>query len=308
MYHVAKWSQDMRMIRHSATQIALGGPATIGVIASDQDSADDISTLMKQCWHDIFRFEKMASRFLQTSELTMINQRAGLWTDVSHEMYQLLETVQNYVTLTDGVFNPFLLPTLQRSGYLHSALDGHTEDSVPDFRGRIATTASQLELRDHQVHIPHATALDLGGIGKGYLADHIADALEAHGISSYWVDLSGDIAIRGRDEHGQPLEIAIDGRSETITALDTRRGVATSGTRQRKRQHLAAHHIIDPRTGQAAQSSLKQATIWADSATAADIYASCAIIVGSRAPKWLETRGVSEYYLTESHEREAIHA
>jgi len=61
---------------------------------------------------------------------------------------------------------------------------------------------------------------------------------------------------------------------------------------------LQGHHIIDPKTGKPAKTDLKLATVCASSAVYADVLASCAIIVGSKAaPTMLETRAIKSWIL-----------
>ena len=70
-------------------------------------------------------------------------------------------------------------------------------------------------------------------------------------------------------------------------------GVATSGTdyRRWKQGGRWNHHIIDPRTGQPAQTDLISATIIAPTVTQAEMAAKTALILGSqRGLEWIEAR------------------
>ena len=60
--------------------------------------------------------------------------------------------------------------------------------------------------------------------------------------------------------------------------------MATSGTtkRQGTNENGTWHHIIDPRTGQPANTDILTATVGSSTATEADIYAKCVVIRGSK--------------------------
>lgn len=71
-------------------------------------------------WRDILLFEKRFSRFLPSSELSHINERAGLETGISGAMYDILSAAKHASRLTNNRYNPFVLPALQRAGYVGS--------------------------------------------------------------------------------------------------------------------------------------------------------------------------------------------
>lgn len=300
----------MQLTRHISTNFALGGDAMIGIVA--RKTPEELEELSAKLWNGVFRFEKMASRFLHTSELTTINRRAGLATHASPEMINLMQASYSMSKRTDGLYNPFLLPALQRAGYLHSAVPRWQHESVPDFRTRHLSDWSNLHIHDDIITIPQNTALDTGGIGKGYLADQLGKVLRDAGVEGYWVNLSGDIATFGHDENGQPLHIAVDGSDHIIECPSEPCGIATSGTMSRPgHTALRSAHIIDPRTGSSVKGDLRRVTVCAPSATEADVLASCAIIVGSKnAATWLKNHGATSWLFDMNHtpKKELAHA
>lgn len=285
----------MQLARHESTNFALGGNTTIGIIA--ERSQEEFEELASELWQNVFRFEKLASRFLETSELTYVNRRAGLETTISEQFAELLSAAKTMSERTGGLYNPFLLPAIQRAGYLHSAVPGFHDDPVPDFRTRHLSDWQNLKLSDTTMQIPSNTALDMGGIGKGFLADKLGETLRSAGVNGYWVNLSGDIAVYGTDEHGRQLQVAVDGADHVIECPTEPSGIATSGTMPRPgHTELHSAHIIDPSTGTSVKSTLRRVTVCAPTATEADVFASCAIIVGrENAPAWLEEHGATSW-------------
>jgi thiamine biosynthesis lipoprotein len=139
---------------------------------------------------------------------------------------------------------------------------------------------------------PAGLAFDLGGVGKGWIADRAVGLLTR--FPGALVDADGDLALRSAA--GSVWEIGIDDPRSTDGHLALLRlgtaagaawprswGVATSGTsvhRWRIDGELR-HHLIDPRTGGPARTDVVQATVVADSALRAEAYAKAAVIAGS---------------------------
>ncbi len=141
------------------------------------------------------------------------------------------------------------------------------------------------------VERPPGLHFDLGGVGKGWLADR-ALALLAEWPSAV-VDADGDLAIRCAP--GKWWEIGIEDPRTSDSNLAVLRlgsprnigptfwGVATSGTsiHRWKVGGTVRHHLIDPRTGLPAVTDVVQATVVAGSALRAEALAKAAVIAGS---------------------------
>lgn len=293
----------MRLIEVADSQHVLGGSATIGLVLKD---GAPVRKIQNTLWRTVLQFEKQFSRFLPSSELSLFNATAGMKTPVSDEFATILKTAQQLAKQTEGLFNPFILPALQRTGYINSAAEGYQGDPAPDYSSRRVVESSKLELGDGWARIPYGTAIDVGGFGKGYAADMLGAIAREQGAVGYWIELSGDIATYGHDAEGKPITVAVqaaDSSAETnylVVCPEEPFAVATSGTFKRTThaKTMKSHHIIDPRTSMPAETDMLLATICAPSALIADVFASCALIVGShQAPEWLKLHGNNEHLL-----------
>lgn len=293
----------MRLAQYTSTKKALGGPVTLGFVSGDNHEVAD--HLMQQLWLAVFTFEKRFSRFITTSELSIFNHRAGSKVSISPEFEQLLRAAERQARQTEGLYNPFILPALHQAGYIRTADADYAADEVIDYTKRTVADVTQLEIGDGFARIPYATAIDLGGCGKGYLADQLGTMLREAGVAGYWLELSGDIAVFGHDTEGNPVSVAVQSATgeplpEPIVCPVTPSGVATSGTFRRASQteSLRSHHIIDPGTLLPAETDIALATVQADTALDADVLASCAVIVGSQAaPTYLREHGARGWIL-----------
>ncbi len=280
----------MQLVRASDTKHALGGPASIHLISEKNET--ELEALLGTLWREIFYFEKKFSRFLPSSELTRFNKKAGTKVPISPAMHDVLSAAKHYADVTNDLYNPFILPALQRAGYKNSAADGYTADPAPDYTDRHVVKSVELQIGKNWALIPHGSAIDLGGMGKGYLLDRLTQLLKAESLHGYWVELSGDIITYGYDETNSPIAVGIqNARDITQSRTDVHAvgtggtmAVATSGTFKRDAHDSSqfTHHIIDPRSGSPAQTDVLLATVCAPSALAADIAASCAVIEGTQ--------------------------
>jgi thiamine biosynthesis lipoprotein len=279
------------MLTVHQSNIALGSPTGLTIV-SDVGQAT-IDEWFRLLWLKIFQFEQRFSRFLPDSELSQFNRSAGVTKAISSDFYDLLVASRNMSALTGGLYNPFILPALQSVGYVKSMVAAHAHDPVDDFSSRHVVPFDRLVIKSDSASIPYGTAIDFGGIGKGYLADKLASFTgELSGLSGFWFSLGGDIITGGKDGDGKPWLIHIEdtankpvGYAGSIRASGSHTiAVATSSILRRTgaKEGKSWHHIIDPRTNLPAQSDVATASISCESALLADTLASCAIIVGNQ--------------------------
>lgn len=278
--------------------IALGSKTGIALVTDDEPAV--IEELYRKLWRAVFVFEKRFSRFIPDSELSMFNRSAGVTRRISEEFRSLLLAARTLAIETDGLYNPFILPAVQSAGYLKSRVPGHEDDAVDDYSQRAIGAVEELEIGDNWARIPYGTAIDLGGCGKGYLADQLRGMLPAF-VQGYWVSLGGDIAVGGKNENQKPWDINVESAEapeHSIAAFSASRpcGIATSGVTVHRGEHKGRqwHHLIDPRTHRPAVTDVLLASVQDDSSLRADVLASCAVIIGSAdGMKFLKDKGVS---------------
>lgn len=303
------------LLRFQKLGKALGSEVALTIVVKRESEA---KTLLQALWSSITAFEERFSRFLPDSELSRFNSQAGSEVKISPAFHKLLSTARDYSLTTEGLYNPFVLPALQRSGYIGSWPRSDVYDQSLNYSLRQVVAIDQLIINQTSALIPANSAIDFGGIGKGYLLDQLADYLEKSGVNNYWLSLGGDIISSGFDHAGQPWKIGVadahddEQAIETITNLDGHRmALATSGTTIRK--GIGWHHIIDPRTGQPAHTDTLTVTVKASppagGGVAADIYAKCLIILGSKqAKRFVADKNISAIVQTLTHSGEkALH-
>lgn len=269
------------MVRAQQTKHALGSEVVL-TLRGDKASLPEWFELL---WREINLFEHTFSRFLPDSELTAVNQQAGLPVPVSPEFERLLRVALKLSEDTEGLFNPLILPALQQAGYEGSWPTPDSLGVAPDYSRNRVVPASEIVITGGTVQLPTNTALDFGGIGKGYLLDRLADVVAVEGCRDFWLSLGGDLVMQGYDEADEPWRIGIaraDGAgvvTEVVNTSGERLSVATSGIT--KRRGPGWHHLIDPRTARPAETDVLTATACSVSATNADVFAKCLVLLGS---------------------------
>lgn len=278
----------MLMRNLSQTQLALGCEVSLTIVTDI--ALNQAETVFSELWRQVFKFERQFSRFLPKSELTIFNRSAGIKTKITTEFREILLCAQRMGTETGGLYNPFIMPALQRAGYTKSAMPGYEHDAVIDYSSRQVVGVERLIVGDDWAQIPYGTALDLGGCGKGFIADQIIKVFINQDIQGYWLSFGGDIVTGGVDKNGGKITINIqsaeklDQVSNWMVECPSRQyGVATSGTFRRNNQVAKKnwHHIINPVTQEPAITDIRLVTVCADTSLMADVLASSAVILGS---------------------------
>lgn len=168
------------------------------------------------------RLERELSRFVPNSDITRINRlAAGESTRVSPTTLECLVIARHMLELTHGAFDIAIgtgLPSLE--------LD------AGDFMVRATTDDVRI---------------DLGGIGKGYAVDLMAELLEEWGIQVALVHggFSSVLALDApEDRDGWPLTLSDPAAPSRVLARLSVRQKALGASGLRK-----GDHIVDPRTG-----------------------------------------------------------
>jgi thiamine biosynthesis lipoprotein len=235
--------------------------------------------------------EQRFTRFSQQSELTGLNQAAGGgWLAVSPEMFDLVEIALECYWATDGLFDPSILPDLEQAGYPHSLteLPGAELDFLSVPRSRPGLPAfGDIDLRhaDLSIRIPAGMRIDLGGIAKGWIAEQAAQRLSQFS-SCCAVNAAGDMFFWGSPAGKPGWEVCLEDPrypSEDLMILGVENGaVATSSVTKRvwKQGNTTRHHLIDPRTGEPAQTPWLSVTVLAPCAASAEAFAKAVLIAG----------------------------
>lgn len=246
-------------------------------------------------WFEVW--EQALSRFRPDSELSRLNQVSGQPFRASPLLWDLLQLALETSQVSDGLVSPAFLPALEQAGYRESfERIGATSIGILDtnpFESDLE--AIHLAEETRTITLPAGMRLDLGGIAKGWAAHQTMLRLQS--LGAILVDAGGDIAVNAPESEKAGWTIDVKDPFDPINPLRTLQlsngGCATSG-RDCRRWQLGGqwqHHIIDPRSGQPAQTDVLAATVIASNTLEAEMAAKVVLILGSQTGlDWLEQR------------------
>lgn len=192
--------------------------------------------------------------------------------------------------ITNGAFDITAGPMVNAWGFGPEKKKQMSQDKVDSL---IAITGYQ------KVHVENGLIvkdnpnmkLDMSAISKGYTCDLIAGFLADKGCLNYMVEIGGEVAAKGKNEHGNVWFIGISKPDEDIVASNTEleaiiklpdHALATSGNYRNfyVEEGKKYAHTIDPKTGYPVQHSLLSATVLTDNCMTADAFATAFMVIG----------------------------
>jgi thiamine biosynthesis lipoprotein len=232
----------------------------------------------------VLDYHARLSRFLPASELCALNADPRAVVPASPLLRSAVRAGLWAAERSGGLVDPCLLDALEAAGYLRSY---EPSARPPRVTGSPRPAAPHPDRRWRTIRVdddagtiarPPGLRLDLGGSGKGHVADLLAARLAP--LGDWVVDCGGDVRVGGVRE----VEIAHPSRRAVAARVVVRDGaVATSSVVARAwtmPDGRAAHHLLDPSTGRPAWTGLLTATAFAPTTLAAETLAKIALLSG----------------------------
>jgi thiamine biosynthesis lipoprotein len=288
----------------------------------DRDDPQAPELLLDVAVAEIDRLERLWSRFLPTSDVSRLNAAAGGPVSVAPETLAILDFCRTAVRVTEGRFDPFVLPDLIAAGYDRSfelvaasppgalttsdpPAGQRATDGIPTTMPLVPRSGAirrgvdlvELDAGRSTAMIPCDTAVDLGGVAKGWTADLVAQHLVAGGALAACVNIGGDLRSAGCVPEPHGLVVGVEdpfGGPDVALLRIHEQGVATSA-RTRRRWLTASgcmHHLIDPSTRRPAATGVASVTAVAPSGAWAEIVAKALFLAGGPlTDRWVEVLG-----------------
>jgi FAD:protein FMN transferase len=232
--------------------------------------------------------EDQLTIFRDTSELSLVNREAAARpVTVEPRLHDLLCFCQRLWRDSGGAFDITSTALSRAWGFLRRQGRLPAEDELAGARAQVGMQHVALDPADRTVRFDReGVMLNLGGIGKGYALDRVAEQLRAAGVetalmsggasSLYAVGAGPDgggyeVGIRDPFDHGR--------RWGTIRLAGAGLGVSGIGEQSFEVGGRRYGHIIDPRTGWPVEGRALVAVL-APSATLADALATTFFVGG----------------------------
>jgi FAD:protein FMN transferase len=243
----------------SESRPLMGGTAEITIVGGSQNllrRAFELATYCEELW----------SRFIRTSDISRLNWAGGKATEVDLLTVRLIRAMQTGYVVTNGDFDPTLLPDLIAAGYIGSRVDASRISSVPS-TALSPGNVTGIRIDENVVTLGRRTTVDSGGVGKGLTADLICEFVMSAGAQGVMAEIAGDVVVAGRAPVDTSWHIGIEdpfatGSQLAVVRLDDEAVVTSSPfTRTWDSRHGVRHDLLNPRTGLSTESHVRSATV-----------------------------------------------
>lgn len=262
-----------------------GGPAIAW-----KDSVDAI----------LVAFNEEVSTYIYTSTIGLFNQsEKGIWLDTldNQDFYKNYRMSSNWSKLTDGAFDPTVMPLVNYWGFGYTEkkavtrVDSQRVESLLPLIGMENLRLEYVDsVKQYWLEKSHPDVqLDFSAIAKGFGVDRLSEWLEQKGVEHYLVDIGGEMRSQGTNPKGgewviginEPLEgAAADAVFQTLKLSG--RAVATSGN-YRNFYEVDGNkysHTISPWTGYPQKLPILSVTVVAPDCASADALATACMVLG----------------------------
>lgn len=263
------------------------------------------------------KYESLFSATMEGSEVWNINHAGGKKTPVSYDTASLIQSALYYCEQSQGILDLTLRPIAEEwdiSGQMKQSSDAGYEYHIPSgqtlaellthvsYRNVLITDSSGNEIgyddalsRDDSYFVTlkdPQSAIDLGFIAKGYIADCLKTYLLSEGIESGIISLGGNVLLIGSKPDGSPYNVGIQrpfgAANEVITTIQENDiSVVSSGCYERyfvtggnEKDRTIYHHIFDTTTGCPVQNDLLGVTVLSDSSMEGDALSTYCYLLG----------------------------
>ena len=266
------------------------------LIRTNEEDESEVKRMASLSYAEAKRIEQKFSRYRDGNILYAINRSNGAVVTVDDETAELLRYAGQCWELSDGLFDI-------TSGNLRRAwqFDGQIAYPDKDLIAELVQTVGweKVEFTGNSFRLRPGMEIDLGGIGKEYAADKVAQMLFESTKLSLMVNFGGDIRACAPEAERCSWEVGIENPilgNRPIGVIELVRGaVTTSGDAHRccfvNGQRLG--HILNPRTGWPVVDAPRSVTVLGDYCTEAGLISTLALLQGSGAEEFLEAQGVT---------------
>ena len=268
----------------------MGQPVHVMVFASSEAEGLDACAAALA---ELRRVERHLSLFDDASDLCELNRCAGRAAmRIDDDLRAVLGAAGGFRRTTGGAFNVAVEPLMRAWGFHRP----RTTEPAPAEIGeaREAVAAAVVALDGDLARLPSThTQLDFGGIGVGYGIDRALGVLRALGIRRALIDVSGDLGALGAPPGERGWLVEISDPDHAARTVGTTRlcdaALATSANTESVVRYGARvlGHVMNPVTGWPAHA-LRQATVVASTAIAADALSTAFLVSGRRPSGALE--------------------
>ncbi len=252
--------------------------------------------LQKGIQGEVDRVVAQMSTYEADSDLSRFNRAAaGTWQLLPADFFDVLSYALSLAKDTDGAYDPTVGPLVNLWGFGPGAHrhEVPAEADIAAARARVGWNSIELDPAHRRARQPGGVYVDLSSVAKGFGTDQIARYLGRSGVTSYLVDISGELRAHGRRPDGGDWQVGIEKPGAAVGAVVAadevervvtlrEQSIATSGDYRHFFEDGGAFysHHIDPRTGRPVEHRIASVTTIADDCMHADSIGTAMMVLG----------------------------
>lgn len=237
---------------------------------------------IRDCASLAFTFNDTYSRFKSDSQISTLNHER-VFKNPSDEFRSLLEFGKQLYLRSDTSFNLLVGHVMEARGY-----DADYSFTPKNTSLKICNPITELQISEAEITLSCGN-IDLGGYGKGYLIDLIAEQLKAVGVHYFLINGGGDMY--ATSDNDKPISIYLEHPTEPGKYLKEtpllNQGFAASSPFKRQWVHGSETytHIVSETALEPVASFVKATT-----AAEADAFATTSLLLPKKHLESLATR------------------
>ncbi|HTI10764.1 MAG TPA: FAD:protein FMN transferase [Puia sp.] len=293
--------------KYSFERPEMGSPFTITIDAADSMAA---ASAASAAFQKADRLNSMLSDYIDSSELNRLSASSGKgrFVEVSPPLFDILRRSQEAAHLSGGSYDVTVGPVVKLWRKARKTGTFPDKDSLKTALQRTGYRYMHLDTLHHSVWLERpGMQLDVGGLGKGFVAQAALDLLAELGFPAAMVNAGGKI-VTGQPPTGKEgwlIGINAPGEKQQILPflLSLRQmAVATSGDIYQYVEWKGRRysHIVNPKTGIGLTRRRNVTAIATDGTTADWLATACSVLSFRKSLKLIQHFPGAALFITEN--------
>jgi len=270
---------------------AQGTTYTIKYIAEEEAGVkEEMDSLLKA-------IDLSMSTYEPSSVISHLNHGDTVTIDTMFQAMYVLS--RNLSVATRGAFNPTIGPLIKAWGFDFSDPQKMDSNTVKELL--LSSGFSKFQFQEGRMwKVDEKARINFNAVAQGYSVDLMASILEDKGIENYYVELGGELKVKGRNKNDEWWVIGIDQPKDNNEDRELaarisleNAAMATSGN-YRKFYEIDGKrysHTLNPGTGYPVENNLLSATVVSSNCALSDALATAFMVMGvEEIEKFLEKR------------------
>jgi len=277
-------SKDKNDEMSSRDFVAMDTVFSLKIGSISNESGNSEAEVFDECEKLTANIENVLSATINSSDVADFNSDIDMMLDADPVFIEVLTVAMDLSELTNGSYDPAI-------GVLTSLWNVKGGGPVPSAEAIASAMevcgTSNIEITDNGIRkLNPDVKLDLGGIGKGYAAQKLAEYLYSAGVSYGIVSAGRTVGVFGTKPDGSSFKIGIADPSDAnavVGYLYAGSGfVSVAGDYEQyfEADGVRYHHIIDPATGYPSDSGLSSVAVFSQNGATADALSTAFMVMG----------------------------